>query len=165
MANNDFLNWDDEIKEDSREFILLPEGVYRFQVQKCEKTIYTGNSDKIGNGCPMAKVGLQVFSPQGNTSIEDNIYLKKSMEWKISSFFRSLGFKEHGKGYKMAWDKVIGAEGVCKVKVDSWIGRDGAEKKSNKIESYLDSGTPTLASQAPTAPAAPAHDESMPFEL
>lgn len=163
VQNNDFMGWNDEIKEDSNGFVLLPAGVYRFQVQKIDKTIYQGNSEKIGMGCPMATVGLQIFSPNGNTSVQDNIYLKKSLEWKISSFFRSIGFKEHGKGYKMDWDKALGAEGRCKLKVETWVGRDGQEKQSNRIESYIDSDTaPSAASQAPTAPAV---DDSMPFEL
>ena len=43
-----FLSWDAEITQDSPEFILLPEGDYTFMVQGLEKSIYEGNSEKIG---------------------------------------------------------------------------------------------------------------------
>lgn len=163
-SNNNFFGWNDEIKTDSQGFILLPEGEYRFQVQKLEKSTYTGSSEKIGAGCPMAIIGLQIFSPQGNTSVEDKLYLCKNMEWKLSAFFRSLGFKQHGKGYVMDWDKVLGSEGRCKLKIEKWISnKDGSEKQSNRVDQYIDSAAPgSAAAQAPTAPA---DLGNMPFEL
>ena len=149
-----FLSWDAEITQDSPEFILLPEGDYTFMVQGLEKSIYEGNSEKIGHGCPMAILKIVLYSNEGNTSVTDRLYLSPSMEWKLSSFFRSIGQKSHGKSYKMDWNNVIGKEGRAHVKIETWVGNDGKPKQSNRIDKYLE----TAASQAPTSP-------SMPFEV
>ena len=160
MANNDFFSWDSEISVDSEGFIILPEGDYTFEVQKLDKEFYQGSSEKIGNGCPTAVLGLVIRTPQGAASIQDKLYLCKNMEWKLSAFFRCIGQKQHGKSFKMDWNKVIGSNGKCHVKVEKWIGNDGKERESNRIDRYYDS----IASTASTAPSANA-DGSMPFEI
>lgn len=160
MANNDFFSWDAEITVDSEGFIVLPEGDYTFEVQKVDKEFYQGSSEKIGNGCPTAVIGMVIRSPQGTASVQDKLYLCKNMEWKLSAFFRAIGQKQHGKSFKMDFGKVIGAEGKCRLKIEKWVGNDGKERSSNKVERYYDS----IASTAATAPTANA-DGSMPFEI
>ena len=91
MADVKFLSWDSEITKDAPEFILLPEGDYPFMVQGLEKSIYEGNSEKIGHGCPMAVLKIVVKGPQGYTSITDRLYLSENMEWKLGQFFRCIG--------------------------------------------------------------------------
>lgn len=159
MADNDFFDYDSEITTDSQGFILLPEGDYIFQVQKVERMTYTGASEKIGYGCPMIKLGLVIQSPQGNTSVEDTLFLKKSMEWKLSAFFRSIGQKQHGQTFKMDWN-IMGKEGRCHLVQESWEGRDGQTKTSNRIGQYLDGSAPKKADSAATAP-----EQDMPFEI
>lgn len=157
MANEKFLSWDSEIEQDSQEFVLLPEGDFPFVMQEYEKTVYSGNSDKVGNGCPMAILKIVIYSPKGNTSVQDRMYLSKDLEWKISSFFRSVGLKKHGEKYKMDWDAAIGKQGLCHIKQEKWIDKDGNEKISNKIDRYLDN----MAAQAPTKP----DGAGLPFEV
>lgn len=157
---NEFLSWDSEITKDTPEFILLPEGDYNFVVQGLEKQIYSGNSTKIPAGCPVAELSIVIMSDQGNTSVKDRLFLSTNMEWKLSSFFRSLGLKNHGESVKMPWDKVIGAEGRAHVIQEKWISnKDGSEKVSNRIGSYLDNTTE--AAEAPKKPSA----DDMPFEI
>lgn len=157
MADVKFLSWDSEISQDTPEFIVLPEGDYPFMVQDYEKGIYEGPSEKIGHGCPMATLKIVVRSPKGNTSVQDRLYLTQNMEWKLSSFFRSIGQKSHGKSYKMDWNSIIGKEGLCHVKQETWVGNDGKERVTNRIDRYLDSD----AAQAPTKP----DMSDMPFEV
>lgn len=159
MANNEFLSWDSEITMDSEGFIILPEGDYTFEVQRLDKEFYQGASEKIGNGCPTAVLGLVIRTPQGAASVQDKLYLCKNMEWKLSSFFRAIGQKQHGKTFKMDFSKVIGAEGKCRLKVEKWIGSDGKERSSNRVDRYYDS----VASTAPSAPVN--EDGSLPFEV
>lgn len=154
---NKFLSWDAEIEQDSPDFILLPEGDYSFMVQDVEKTIYSGNSEKIGNGCPMAVLKIVVRSPKGNASIVDRLYLNEDMIWKLSSFFRSIGMKKHGEKFKMDFEATIGKEGLCHVKQEKFVNSNGEEKTTNKIEKYLDSA----AAQAKTKP----DMSDMPFEV
>ena len=155
MADVKFLSWDSEITQDAPEFIPLPEGDYPFMVQDLEKSIYDGNSEKIGKGCPMATLKIVVDGGElGKTSVTDRLYLNQNMEWKLGTFFRCIGQKSHGKSYKMDWNNVIGKEGLAHVKVESWTGNDGQLKKSNKIDRYLE----CEAAKAPTKP-------DLPFEV
>lgn len=158
MADNKFLAWDAEITQDAPERIVLPAGKYPFMVQEMEKGIYTGSSEKIGNGCPMATLKIVVYGgEQGNSFVTDRLYLSDKMEWKLGSFFRCIGQKTHGKAYKMDWNSVIGKQGLCQIKVEKWKGDDGVERESNKIDRYLECD----AQKAPTAPSM----ADMPFEV
>ena len=157
MAEAKFLSWDSEITKDTQEFILLPAGDYPFIVQGLEKSIYEGDSEKIGKGCPMAVLKIVVDGGSlGHASIQDRLYLTSSMEWKLGSFFRCIGQKTHGKEYKMDWNNDIGKQGLCKIKVENWVGNDGQPKQSNRIDKYLECD----AVKAPTAP-----QQDLPFEV
>lgn len=161
-----FLAWDSEITKDAPERVILPAGQYPFVVQELEKQVYTGTSEKIGNGCPMAVLKIVVYGGEkGNASIQDRLYLCSNMEWKLGTFFRSIGQKSHGKSYKMDWNAVVGAEGLCKIKVDKYIGNDGQEHESNKIDQYLECD----ALKAPTKPQSlgdmPSSEQGLPFEV
>ncbi len=157
MANDvKFLSFDAEITQDAPERILLPEGEYPFMVQGVEKGTYTGSSEKIGNGCPMVTLEIIVRSPQGNASCKENFFLNTSFEWKLSSFFRSIGQKQHGKSYKMDWN-CIGAEGLCKVKQRTYEDKNGQMQTVNTIDRFLE----CEAAKAPTKPSM----DDMPFEV
>lgn len=157
MAEAKFLSWDSEITKDTQEFILLPAGDYPFIVQGLEKSIYEGDSEKIGKGCPMAVLKIVVNGGEhGHASITDRLYLSTSFEWKLGSFFRCIGQKTHGKAYKMDWNNVIGKQGLCKVKIRNYTGNDGQPKQTNQIDKYLECD----AVKAPTAP-----QQDLPFEV
>ena len=167
MAEAKFLDWDSEITQDAPEYILLPEGNYPFMVQGLEKGLYDGDSEKIGRGCPMATLKIVVDGGElGHTSIQDRLYLTSNMEWKLGTFFRCIGQKDHGKSYKMDWNNVIGKQGLCKVKIRTYTGNDGQPKQTNQIDKYLECD----AVKAPTAPKKnikkpePAADD-LPFEV
>ena len=89
--NNEFLNWGEGFTAQEDEFVLLDEGVYNFTVTKMEKKVYSGNSTKIPNGCPYAELNVQVQSQKGTTNIRERLYLLKSMQWKLTQFFASIG--------------------------------------------------------------------------
>ena len=156
MANEKFLSFDAEITQDAPENVLLPEGKYSFMVQGVEKGTYTGTSEKIGIGCPMVKLEILVRSPQGNASVRENFYLNTDFEWKLGSFFRCIGKKEHGKAYRMDWN-CIGAEGLCQLVQRSYQNQDGKMVTVNAIKSFLESD----AVKAPTAP----DTSDVPFEV
>ncbi len=153
-----FFSYDSEIEQDTPEFILLPEGDFPFMVQGIEKATYTGNSEKIGKGCPMVTLEIVIMSPKGNTSVRDNLYLNSNMEWKLSSFFRSVGMKKHGQKFKMDFSSnLIGKTGLCHIRQETWTDREGKERISNRIDKYLDNN----AAQAPSKP----DMSDMPFEV
>lgn len=58
------LGWDDEIQQESS-FILLPEGDYRFTVEKFDRARHAGSANIPP--CNKAIVHFRVFSPDGSS--------------------------------------------------------------------------------------------------
>ena len=131
------LSWDGEIENDGLEFTLLDEGDYDFVVKKFERGRFDG-SDKM-SACPKAILTLQVGCGENQTTVIENLLLNKKIEWKISSFFRSIGLKKHGEKLRMDWSKVVGASGRCRVYVDEFeSNKSGKKLKNNKIDKFYD---------------------------
>ena len=147
------LGWDDGITADAgaKEFTIPPVGEYNFVVTNLEKT-----TSKSGHR--MAKVTLALDVNGQAYPRFDYLTLIDTQLWKLATFFESLGLKQKGVDLpRMPWDKVLGAQGRCKIKHEEYNGNT-----SVKIERYI-AKQDTLAGAAPTAPEV--HDESMPFEL
>lgn len=143
------LGWDDVIENDGEDYQPLPEGDYTFTVTKFERGRSKGSSKMPP--CNMAIITMRVEGDAGSATITDNIILHTKTEWKISSFLRAIGQKKHGEQVRPRWQEIVGARGRCHVFVDKYIGSDGKEYESNKIERYYD------PDDAPAAqPAAPA---------
>lgn len=130
------MNWDDVISNESQ-FVLLPEGIYDFTVTGFERAWFDGSS-KI-EPCPKAVLELTIEVPQGKATVKENLLLSNAVEWKLCSFFRSIGQKKHGQEFKMDWTKVLGAKGRAEIEVNEYDGNDGTKKKNNKVKSYIDS--------------------------
>ena len=149
--NNDFseYGWEDEISDEGKEFVLLPEGDYDFTVTKIERARHAG-SEKIPP-CNMAKVTVTVWGPEDKIDITENLFLCNKMEWKLAQFFLSLGLKKHGEPLKMNWAAAQGKTGKCRVYVDTYKKKDGGEGQSNKIKKFYayDENVQTLSPQTP----------------
>ena len=88
------IGWEDEIENDGTQWVLLPEGDYRFQVESFERAHHPG-SGKLPS-CPKAVLHIRINAPEGSCTITHNLFLFTTMEWKLSEFFRSIGQKQHG---------------------------------------------------------------------
>ena len=138
------FDWDDvstiteEEERGGAETTILPEGKYPFEVINVEKAYYEGGS-KIP-ACNMAKVYLRIDGGDlGKALCVENIYLLERLEWKAAAFLRSIGLKKHGE--KVAWRQLVhcdGERGRCHVFVDTFTGKDGSEKQSNKVKNFFD---------------------------
>lgn len=126
--------WEDEISDEGKEFVLLPEGDYDFTVSKVDRARHTG-SEKVPP-CNMAKITVTVWGAQDCIEITENLFLCNKFEWKLSQFFLALGMKKHGEPLRMNWAVVPGKRGKCHVYVDTYTKKDGSEGKSNKIKKY-----------------------------
>ena len=126
--------WEDEISDEGKEFVLLPEGDYDFTVSKVDRARHNG-SEKMPP-CNMAKVTVTVWGAQDSIDITENLFLCNKMEWKLSQFFLALGLKKHGEPLRMNWAAVPGKRGKCHVYVDTYQKKDGSEGKSNKISKF-----------------------------
>ena len=120
---NMFLDWNDTIESDGQEFITLEEGDYVFEVTGFERGRFPGGQ-KIP-ACNKAALTLQVKTDAGTAVIRTDLLLYKTMEWKLSSFFRCIGQKKHGERLTMDWSKVIGSRGRAHFKPRTYTDRDG----------------------------------------
>ncbi|QSR02668.1 hypothetical protein J0J36_03085 [Lactococcus sp. LG1074] len=157
--NNDMeiLGWDDEVEEGSP-FVLLPEGEYPFVITNLEKGIYekpANRESKIPANAPKATVTIEIQAPTGETTtLTENFYLYKKMQWKINQFFTSIGAPKNAEGkVKMNWGTVLGARGKAKIIVNNYKDRSGNDAQSNRIDSFLEPETPSYQNTASnTAP-------------
>ena len=146
------LGWYDEIQQESS-FILLPEGDYRFTVEKFDRARHAGSANIPP--CNKAIVQFRVFSPDGSSVLlQENLFLHTKMEWKLSEFFASIGMKQKGQAAQMNWLQVCGKSGVCHVKIRTYDKKDGSGKgQSNQIDKlYPSYDQPQIAQSAPQQP-------------
>ena len=132
------LGWDDEIQQESS-FILLPEGDYRFTVEKFDRARHAGSANIPP--CNKAIVHFRVFSPDGSSVLlQENLFLHTKMEWKLSEFFASIGMKQKGQAAQMNWSQVCGKSGVCHVKIRTYDKKDGSGTgQANQIDNLYPS--------------------------
>lgn len=105
------FGWDDEIQNDSTPFEVLPEGDYRFRVEKFERGRHSG-SEKIPP-CNKAILTLSVNDGAHSGTIQTNLFLFSRFEWKLCQLFTAIGQRRHGEAIRMNWSLVPGAIGTC----------------------------------------------------
>jgi len=130
------MNWDDSIETDGQEYILLPEGEYNFKVTNFERGRFVGSA-KIPQ-CNKATITIQIEAKEGTTSVKFDLILYRTLEWRISAFFRCIGQKKHGEKLTMDWGKVIGSKGRAYIKQRSYTNLNGEEKLINDIDRFID---------------------------
>ena len=134
--NNMFLDWDDAIESDGQEFVILEEGDYNFTVTDFERGRFPGGA-KIPP-CNKAALTLQVKTPDGVAICRTDLLLYKTMEWKLSAFFRCIGQKKHGERLVMDWNSVKGSRGRAHFKPRAYTDRDGNERQANDLDRFYD---------------------------
>lgn len=130
------LDWDDAIENDGQEFVLLPEGDYNFTVTNFERGRYPGGAKLPA--CNKASLTLQVKTDDGIAMIHTDLFLYRTVEWRISSFFRCIGQKKHGERLVMDWNKVVGSKGRAHFKPRTYTDRDGNERQTNDVDRFID---------------------------
>ena len=130
------MGWDDTIQEDGQELVLLDEGDYNFTVTNFERGRFPGGQ-KIP-ACNKASITVQIETEKGLSVIKFDLLLYRSVEWRISSFFRCIGQKKHGEKLTMDWNKVIGSIGRAHVTQRKYTNNYGEEKTVNDIGRFID---------------------------
>ena len=130
------MNWDNSIETDGQEFILLPEGDYNFTVTNFERGRFPGGP-KVPP-CNKATIHVQVETKEGMANVKFDLLLYRSLEWRISAFFRCIGQKKHGEKLTMDWNKVIGSIGRAHFKQRAYTNNQGEEKSANDIDRFID---------------------------
>lgn len=135
-ANNEILDWDSELTKDGNEHIVLPEGDYPFTVTGFDRGRYPGGP-KVP-ACNKATITLKIDTKDGAAFVTESLLLVRSLEWKISEFFRAIGLKKKGERVKMDWNHVVGSRGVAHIKPRKYKDKEGNEREANSVDHYLD---------------------------
>lgn len=140
--DNEFLDWDGSFVAEESQFTTLKDGDYPFEVTKIERKMYDGNSQKIPNGAPYAEVSLRFNGgEQGNTTVTERLYLLKSLAWKLTEFFGSIGQAPVvGQPFKPNWNTVVGSHGVATLTIHKYTSRDGQERSNNQVKKFKKGG-------------------------
>src|SRR5574344_312538 len=150
---NMVMDWNDSIENDGQEFVLLPEGDSNFVVTNFERGRFPGGA-KVP-ACNKAAITVQVNAPEGVSIVKFDLLLYRSLEWRISGFFRSIGQKKHGEKLTMDWNKVIGSKGRAHFKQRTDVNQSGEEKTVNDLDRFID--------YDPTFFMVEINDEELPF--
>ena len=135
-SNNMCMDWDDTIENDGKEFVTLDEGDYNFTVTGFERGRFPGSS-KIPP-CNKAVLTLSVDTPDGIAITKLDLIMYRTLEWRISSFFRCIGQKKHGERLTMNWSKVVGSKGRARFKPRTYTDKNGDERQANDIDHFYD---------------------------
>lgn len=131
------MDWNDAIENDGQEFVILEEGDYNFEVVEFERGRYPGSA-KIP-ACNKAALTLAVMTEDGKrVTVKFDLILFRTLEWRISQFFRCIGQKKHGERLVMDWNKVLGSKGRAKFKPRTYTNRDGEERETNDVVTFYD---------------------------
>lgn len=158
---NGAMDWDSAIENDGQEFILLPEGDYVFTVTNLERGWYNGSAKM--DPCNTANMTLEVRTPDGTARITTRLFLSYAVEWRLSSFFRSIGQKKHGEKLIPKWNEVVGARGLAHFKPRTYVGQDGEERKANDVARWIDYDPARINAEFGTQNAEFENDEDIPF--
>ena len=129
------MDWDDTIESDGQEFVVLPEGDYTFTVTNFERGRFPG-STKIP-ACNKATITISIDNDQGVATARFDLILYRTLEWKIASFFRSIGQKKHGEKVVMNWNGIVGARGKAHIKPRTYQ-KDGEDRQANDVDRFYD---------------------------
>lgn len=136
MDNGRELGWNEVIKNDSPNFVVLPEGDYDFKIIEIEKTRHNG-SEKLPP-CYKAIVYLKIEIQEGISVIKHNLFLHSKTERMLCTFFIAIGQRKKNEQFAMNWNTVVGARGRAKIGIEKWINAEGREVVTNKIVRFYE---------------------------
>ena len=130
------MDWNDVIEDDGPAFITLEEGDYNFTVTGCERGHFPG-SQKIPP-CNKVSVSANVHTDHGDAFVKFDFFLYRTLEWRISAFYRCIGRKKHGEKLIMDWNATIGAQGRAHIRPRKYTDRYGEERTVNDVVDFHD---------------------------
>lgn len=99
------LDWDSEVTNEQREFVLLPAGDYLFTVQSFERARYEGSA-KLPP-CSMAKLTITIHGgDKGETTVTHRLYLHTKTQGLLGAFFESIGQCKRGETFRPRWNEI-----------------------------------------------------------
>jgi len=150
-------SWNQEVGDcDSSGYILLPPGTYPFKIVSMEKSFQNATA-KIVGGCPKAIISIEVNGgAHGTGTWNENMLLHEVCRGILGSFFLCIGLRAHGQTVNTGWfdpQYLVGKSGSCKIGTRKWKDKDGNERESNQVKTWIE---PTVASTIAASAPAPA---------
>ena len=133
------LDWNGVIERDGAA-VLLPEGVYPFDVVAVERLERA--QGRIGRlpDCGRAALTLEVDGGGlGKVVLRHSLPLHSGCEGALCAFFAFVGLRCRGEKLAMDWSRVPGARGFCWVTVRRWEEPGGAVMARNGVSGFLES--------------------------
>lgn len=133
------IDWDQDVSEKDAGneqmdgFVVLPEGDYKFTVDKAERGQFKGSANLPA--CNQVKVGIIVDGGEkGKSYVWMRFYMHTKMLWKIYQFLTAVGLHKKGEGSgPIPWGKVVkGVTGRCHIVEDEYKG-----EKRNDVSKWL----------------------------
>ena len=145
MNNEGFaLDWDAELTNEQKEFVLLPEGDYPFEVTQMERSHFEGSA-KLPP-CSMAKLTIRVYGgDKGDATVTHRLYLHTKTQGLLGAFFESIGQCKRGETFRPHWNEAIGSKGLCRLGIHDYVKKDGTSGQSNEIVRFLPPLVPKAA--------------------
>jgi len=144
---NMFLDWDDAIEVDGQEFITLKEGDYNFRVVNFERSRFPGSAKLPA--CNKSVLTLEVDTPEGTASVKCDLIMYRTLEWKLSSFFRCIGHKKNGEKLVMDWNRAVGSQGRAHFKPRPYKDKNGNDRTANDVDYFIDYDPKFFADSTP----------------
>lgn len=130
------LGWDDQIENDSPDFVILPEGDYDFEIIDFERGRHNG-SEKLPP-CNKAIVHIRIEGKEGISTIKHQLFLHTITEGMLCAFFTGIGQRQKGQKVTMNWNAVVGSKGRCKVGIRRWTNTEGREITFNEVKKFYE---------------------------
>lgn len=137
---SDFFGWGDEVTSDGDIYVTLMPGKYVGEITSAKKGMWESKGKM--NGCKYVDVSVTIKTDDGQTTVSDNIFLSRSVEWKIGQFLRACGLKAKGEPIKPEKASQSVHKKVL-VTIGCQLGKDHDYQDltdPNEIQSYLNSG-------------------------
>ena len=111
--------------------------------------------------CNKAAITVQIQTNEGIAMVKFDLLLYRSLEWRISSFFRCIGQKKHGEKLVMNWNTVIGSKGRAHFKQRKYTNQYGEEKVVNDVDRFIDYKPEYFTNEDSNL--VPINDDDLPF--
>ena len=117
-----------------REYTLIPEGDYPFEIAKWSRK-KTEARGKLP-ACTRVYRTFNIINDDGENigTVEDDIPALDSMKWKFKKLFGAIGQWHEGEALRPNWDELIGSTGLCSIKIREWKTKEGETRQSNRID-------------------------------
>lgn len=114
-------------RELEKNFIVLPEGEYDFEVRSATES-------RSKNGNDMIELKLAVFNAGQEVKTFDYLVFSQKAQWKLYSFCKAVGLVDRFKAGEITGFDCEGKSGRLKLKIDKSDGFDDRNAVAHYIE-------------------------------